>query len=192
MLLDNAQFLPLGTRTRTGCATGSFSNNCGWGLDIVTDRWRQLRTASYAAQESGVYYLTVTRHEDETVKETVTDPATGVVTIVDTGKGGPVYSPLGLADKWGVDIGFVSGPGIVAYLPLLGGGFGSVKRAMPYYELSVQVHGPTLASLQIRKPGDQLSARALRLRGAGAQRPHGSNHRRDGRARRRHRQDHPR
>ena len=149
VLLDNAQFLPPGTRTRTACATGSFANNCGWGLDIVTDRGRQLRTASYAAQESGVYYLTVTRHEDETVKETVTDPSTGVVTIVDTRKGGPVYSPPGLADKWGVDMGFVSGSGIVAYLQLLGGGLGSLKRAMPYYELSVQVHGPTLASLQI-------------------------------------------
>ena len=149
VLLDNAQFLPQGTRTRTGCATGSFANNCGWGLDIGTDRGRQLRTASYAAQESGVYYLTVTRHEDETVKETVTDPSTGVVTIVDTRKGGPVYSPPGLADKWGVDIGFVSGSGIVAYMQLLGGGLGSLKRAMPYYELSVQVHGPTLASLQI-------------------------------------------
>ena len=148
VLLDNAQFLPPGTRTRAACATGSFANNCGWGLDIVTDRGRQLRTASYAAQESGVYYLTVTRHEDETVKETVTDPSTGVVTIVDTGKGGPVYSPPGLADKWGIDLGF-TGPFGVAYMQLLGGGLGSLKRAMPYYELSVQVHGPTLASLQI-------------------------------------------
>ena len=148
-LLNTAHLFPPGSRYRTGCATGSFTNDCGWGLDIVTDRGRQLRTASYAAKESGVYYLTVSRHEDETIEETVTDPATGVATIVDTGQGGPVYNPPGIADRWAVDLGMTGLTGRPKGYVAMTGGKGTVKRAMPYYELSVQVHGPTLASLQI-------------------------------------------
>ena len=140
-LLDGAhQFTP-GSR---------FDNNCGWGLDFGTDRGRQMRTASYAAPRNGTYYLTVTRHEDETIKRTVTDSSTGDVTIVDTGKGGPVFNPLGFNERWYVDLGLSSIDGN-SYLSMLIEDTENthIYGALPYYELSVQVHGPTLSSLQI-------------------------------------------
>ena len=149
-LLDEAHQSPPGSRYRTGCAASGFDNNCGWGLLVGTDRGRQMRTASYAAPRNGTYYLTVTRHEDETIKRTVTDSSTGEVTIVDTGKGGPVYSPRGLGERWYVDLGFSSTVGN-PYLSMLfeDSENTSIYGALPYYELSVQVHGPTLSSLQI-------------------------------------------
>ena len=149
-LLDEAHQFPPGSRYRTGCAASGFDNNCGWGLLVGTDRGRQMRTASYAAPRNGTYYLTVTRHEDETIKRTVTDSSTGEVTIVDTGKGGPVFSPGDFGERWYVDLGLSSTTGN-SYLSMLReeGENGRTYGALPYYELSVQVHGPTLSSLQI-------------------------------------------
>ena len=148
-LLDEAHQFPPGSRYRTGCAASGFDNNCGWGLLVGTDRERQMRTASYAAPRNGTYYLTVTRHEDETIKRTVTDPSTGEVTIVDTGKGGPVYSPYSV-ERWMVDLGLssIDGNTYLTMLRVLGPN-GDTYGALPYYELSAQVHGPTLSSLQI-------------------------------------------
>ena len=148
-LLDEAHQFPPGSRYRTGCAASGFDNNCGWGLLVGTDRGRQMRTASYAAPRNGTYYLTVTRHEDETIKRTVTDPSTGEVTIVDTGKGGPVYAPYSV-ERWMVDLGLssIDGNTYLSMLRVLGPN-GDTYGALPYYELSAQVHGPTLSSLQI-------------------------------------------
>ena len=148
-LLDEAHQFPPGSRYRTGCAASGFDNNCGWGLLVGTDRGRQMRTASYAAPRNGTYYLTVTRHEDETIKRTVTDPSTGEVTIVDTGKGGPVYAPYSV-ERWMVDLGLssIDGNTYLTMLRVLGPN-GDTYGALPYYELSAQVHGPTLSSLQI-------------------------------------------
>ena len=63
-LFVNADLFPPGSRYRHACNLDK-SNLCGPGLDILTDKGRQLRTASYVPTKSGIYYLQVTRIRDD-------------------------------------------------------------------------------------------------------------------------------
>ena len=95
---------------------------CGSGLDIYWYDGRQLRNASYTPTETGVYYLTVTRTADEQLVWR---------------DGGPGYSIL---------IGYNAPMSAFASAQSRGPG---IRNALPYYELSVEVRGPTLSSIEI-------------------------------------------
>ena len=123
-LFDNAHFFPPGSQHRNACTTET-SNACGLGWDIRRDHGRQLRTASYTPSQSGTYYLQVTRIRDDQ----------------------PVFSK---ADGWSITFDDTSGgahkqPVYASSVSTRGGW----RNAFPYYEISVEVRGPTLSSASI-------------------------------------------
>ena len=120
-LFDNADIFPPGDRHRHPCVTDP-TNTCGSGLDIYWYDGRQLRNASYTPTETGVYYLTVTRTADEQLVWR---------------EGGVGYSIL---------IGYNAPMSAFSSAESRGEG---IRNALPYYELSVEVRGPTLSSIEI-------------------------------------------
>ena len=123
-LFDNADLFPPGSKHRNACTADS-SNVCGLGLDVERDEGRQLQNASYTPTQSGVYYLQVTRVRDD-------QP------VWRTGKG------------WSLLIEDTSG--LTKYQPVYASSANKssgVRNAMPYYEISVEVRGPTLRSIEI-------------------------------------------
>ena len=124
LLFDNAHFFPPGSRHRHPCVADP-SNICGQGLDIYWYDGRQLRNASYTPTKTGVYYLTVTRTADEQ----------------------PVWR-----DGNGYSITMLHGESGRSYISAFQSGASSgegMRNAMPYYELSVEVRGPTLSSIRL-------------------------------------------
>ena len=101
------------------------------GLDVERDDGRQLRTASYAPTQSGTYYLQVTRvRDDQPVWRSGANPATqgGRSSLTNTrgiDKYQPVYAKAGANSE-------------------------GLRNAFPYYEISVEVRGPTLSSIDDR------------------------------------------
>ena len=123
-LFDIADLFPPGDKHRHPCVA-SPDSSCGLGLDIYRDDGRQLRTASYTPTRTGVYYLTVTRTAD---KQPVWRSGRGYsITMVDSESGRSYISAF--------QSGASSGEGM--------------RNAMPYYELSVEVRGPTLSSIRL-------------------------------------------
>ena len=119
-----ADFFPLGDKHRHPCVADP-SNLCGSGLDIYWYDGRQLRNASYTPTETGVYYLTVTRTADE-------QP------VWREGKGYSMIITLGTEEN--------------TYMSAFASGHSrgkGIRNALPYYELSVEVRGPTLSTIEI-------------------------------------------
>ena len=125
VLFDNAHFFPPGSQYRHACNV-SKNNLCGPGLNIYRDDGRQLRTASYTPTQSGTYYLQVTRIRDDQ----------------------PGYSS---ALGWSLVLSDNGSPGQELYMPVYAAGANSegVRNAFPYYEISVDVRGPTLTSIAL-------------------------------------------
>ena len=99
---------------------------CGPGLNIYRDDGRQLRTASYTPTESGIYYLQVTRiRDDQPVRR----------------------SSFG----WSLSMSDNGEPGGEGFMAVYAQGANKegLRNAFPYYELSVEVRGPTLTSIDI-------------------------------------------
>ncbi len=124
VLFDLADFLPPGAKHRTACVVEP-TNACGLGWDIRRAGGRQLRTASYTPSQSGTYYLQVTRIRDD---QPVFREAEGWSITFDDTSGGrekqPVYAASVLKQA-------------------------GLRNAFPYYEISVEVRGPTLSSATI-------------------------------------------
>ena len=168
-LLGAAHFFPAGSQYRTMCelalAQGTGLNVCGHGLDVTKDKGRQLRTASFTPTQSGVYYLQVTRVFDEA-------PVWGPDTAEGTQE--PTYSDQiccrtgSLGDNWYIplagynsydnptqphpEVDDIDENDLPTYRPMLNTGLllgRNGRMAMPYYELSVEVRGPTLKEISI-------------------------------------------
>ena len=125
IVFDNAHLFPPGHQHRNACTVDG-SNVCGLGLDIERDEGRQLQNASYVPTRSGIYYLQVTRVRDDQ----------------------PVWR--GSSPGWSILIDNVSS--VIQYQPVYASSANKssgVRNAMPYYEISVEVHGPTLSSVKI-------------------------------------------
>ena len=126
LFLDNADFFPPGNQYRHACNADKL-NICGPGLNIYRDGGRQLRTASYTPTESGIYYLQVTRIRDDQ----------------------PVWraKPFG----WSLSMSDSGEPGGEGFMPVyaLGANTAGLRNAFPYYEISVEVRGPTLTSIDV-------------------------------------------
>ena len=154
-VLDLADFFSPGNKYRHACNADK-SNLCGPGLNIYRDDGRQLRTASYTPTQSGTYYLQVTRIKDDQ----------------------PVWraKPLG----WSLEMSHNEAPGQEEYMPVYASGANTagLRNAFPYYEISVEVRGPTLTSITLTGDryivtygnahgGNQIGflARALRIPG---------------------------
>ena len=125
LLFDNADLFSAGSRYRHPCVADP-NGSCGPGLDIYWYDGRQLRNASYTPTETGVYYLTVTRTADE--QPVWRDGGPGYSITISHGEPGRSYMSA-----------FASGNS-------RGEG---IRNALPYYELSVEVRGPTLSSIRI-------------------------------------------
>ena len=123
-VFENAHLFPPGNRYRNVCNLNK-TNACGAGLDIYWYDGRQLRNASYTPTETGVYYLTVTRTADE---QPVWRDGNGYSIIISHDGTVPFYMSA-----------FASGQS-------RGKG---IRNALPYYELSMEVRGPTLSSIEI-------------------------------------------
>ena len=125
-LLDAADVFPPGSKTRHACNAAK-NNLCGPGLNIYRDDGRQLRTVSYTPTETGVYYLQVTRIRDDQ----------------------PVRR--GSSPGWSLLISYNLSPGFPYYLPVYAKAANKegLRNAFPYYELSVEVRGPTLTSIAL-------------------------------------------
>ena len=125
-VFDNAHLFPSGSQYRHACNLDA-SNFCGPGLDIRTDKGRQLRTATYVPTKSGIYYLQVTRIRDDQ----------------------PVYRDGG--GNWSLLMTHSGEPNGGSYMNVYGGiasgASQGLRSALPYYEISVEAHGPTLTSI---------------------------------------------
>ncbi len=124
-LFDNAHFFLPGNRYRHACNVDK-NNVCGPGLNIYRDDGRQLRTASYIPTQSGIYYLQVTRiRDDQPVRR----------------------SSFG----WSLSMSDNGEPGGEGFMAVYAQGANKegLRNAFPYYELSVEVRGPTLTSIGI-------------------------------------------
>ena len=124
-LFGNADFFPPGNRYRHACNADK-NNVCGPGLNIYRDDGRQLRTASYTPTQSGIYYLQVTRiRDDQPVRR----------------------SSFG----WSLSMSDNGEPGGEGFMAVYAQGANKegLRNAFPYYELSVEVRGPTLTSIGI-------------------------------------------
>ena len=124
-LFGNADFFPPGNRYRHACNVDK-NNVCGPGLNIYRDDGRQLRTASYIPTQSGIYYLQVTRiRDDQPVRR----------------------SSFG----WSLSMSDNGEPGGEGFMAVYAQGANKegLRNAFPYYELSVEVRGPTLTSIGI-------------------------------------------
>ena len=124
-LVDNAHLFPPGSQHRNAC-TADGTNACGLGWDFERDGGRQLRTASYTPTESGIYYLQVTRIRDD---QPVYRKSEGWSLLHEDRGGGFVYYQPVYA------VSALKSPGL--------------RSALPYYEISVEVRGPTLSSVRI-------------------------------------------
>ena len=124
VLFASAALFPPGLRHRHPCVAIP-SNACGSGLDIYWYDGRQLRNASYTPTKTGVYYLAVTRTADE---QPVWRAGKGYSILMSHNDEIPFYMSA-----------FASGSNRGA----------GIRNAMPYYELSVEVRGPTLSSIEI-------------------------------------------
>ena len=120
-----ADIFPPGEKHRNAC-TAETSNACGLGWDIRRDEGRQLRTASYTPSQSGVYYLQVTRIRDD--QPVFRGGGRGWSIVFDDSSGGAPAQPVYAA----------------SVLTKAG-----LRSAFPYYEISVEVRGPTLSSATI-------------------------------------------
>ena len=127
-VLDLADFFPPGDRYRHACNIAK-NNLCGPGLNIYRDDGRQLRTASYTPTQSGTYYLQVTRIRDDQPVRRGSNPGWSLLISHDSSES----------------------PGVYHYLPVYAAGANSegLRNAFPYYELSVEVRGPTLTSIAL-------------------------------------------
>ena len=124
VLLDAADLFPTGRKFRHMCSVDR-TNSCGPGLNIYVDDGRQLRTASYIPTQSGIYYLQVSRIKDD-------QP------VFRTGHG------------WSLLVSETDQDGNVGYMPVYkSAGREGLRNAFPYYEISVEVRGPTLTSIDI-------------------------------------------
>ncbi len=123
-LIGFADIFPPGEKHRNAC-TAETSNACGLGWDIRRDEGRQLRTASYAPTQSGAYYLQVTRIRDD---QPVYRSAKGWSIFHDYRGDATNYQPVYAASV-------LSQQGL--------------RNAFTYYEISVEVRGPTLSSVTI-------------------------------------------
>ena len=124
-LFDNAHFFLPGNRYRHACNADKL-NICGPGLNIYRDDGRQLRTASYTPTRTGIYYLQVTRiRDDQPVRR----------------------SSFG----WSLSMSDNGEPGGERFMAVYAQGANKegLRNAFPYYELSVEVRGPTLTSIDI-------------------------------------------
>ena len=169
-LLDNAHLFPSGSQYRTMCelalSEGTGLNVCGHGLDVTKDKGRQLRTASFTPTQSGVYYLQVTRVFDEAP---VWGPDTGgsqeatrqnqvCCRTGDLSDSLRWYIPLAGYNShanpeqpW-PEVDDIDENDLPTYRPMLNTGLllgRNGRMAMPYYELSVEVRGPTLKEISI-------------------------------------------
>ena len=123
-LFEFAHVFPLGDKHRHPCVADG-TNLCGSGLDIYWYDGRQLRNASYTPTRTGVYYLTVTRTDDE--QPVWRDGEGYSITISHNGENAFYMSAFASGNNRGKGI----------------------RNALPYYELSVEVRGPTLSSIEI-------------------------------------------
>ena len=124
-LFGNADLFLPGNRYRHACNANKL-NFCGPGLNIYRDDGRQLRTASYIPTQSGIYYLQVTRiRDDQPVRR----------------------SSFG----WSLSMSDNGEPGGEGFMAVYAQGANKegLRNAFPYYELSVEVRGPTLTSIGI-------------------------------------------
>ena len=130
VLFDNAGLFPPGSQHRNACVVEP-ADLCDIGVDIERDQGRQLRNASYTPTRSGIYYLVVTRVADDW----------------------PQYrTTLGGAEKWVVEFGYDSGNDRTYLQPVyasFASGSRGLRSAFPYYEISVEVRGPTLSAISI-------------------------------------------
>ena len=166
VLFENAHLFPPGSQFRTICeiaeAEGRALNICGEGLDISKDDGRQLRTASYTPTQSGVYYLQVTRVQDdgpvwgEGLKTALVDSINVVCcneTVLSGGSFARWYIPLAGYDtdqSGGVHptVDDVDENDTPTHVPMLNESSSSsgLYAAFPYYELSVEVTVPEQGS----------------------------------------------
>ena len=119
-LFGGANNFPLGSRHRNACIVSGVAG-CGIGLDIQRDDGRQLRFASYAPTQSGIYYLKVTRIRDD--------------------------QPKFVGGFWELPIN-VNEDLLGVYANAIRDQQG-LRSAFPYYEISVEVRGPTLSLIAI-------------------------------------------
>ena len=168
-LLENAHLFPAGGQYRTMCelalAQGTGLNVCGHGLDVIKDKGRQLRTASFTPTQSGVYYLQVTRVFDEAP---VWGPDTGgsqeatfqneVCCRTQALSSERWYIPLAGYNSHDFpvqpypEVDDIDENDLPTYRPMLNTGLllgRNGRMAMPYYELTVEVRGPTLKEISI-------------------------------------------
>ena len=124
-LLDLADVFSPGGRYRHACNFDK-SNYCGPGLNVHRDDGRQLRTASYTPTETGVYYLQVTRIRDD---QPVLRSSFGWSLVISHSGNDAFYGPV--------------------YASAVRTSEG-LRSAFPYYEISVEVRGPTLTSIASR------------------------------------------
>ena len=130
VLFDNANLFPPGSQHVNACIAAQHSL-CGNGLDIYRDDGRQLRTASYVPTQSGIYYLVVTRVADDWPQFRIA---------------------AGGAENWVVPLYEHGVSGVLKYQPVYGGIAATsvgLRSALPYYEISVEVRGPTLSTVSI-------------------------------------------
>ena len=127
ILFNNAHFFPAGSQHRNACVAALGDAGCGPGLDIYRDDGRQLRVASYAPTESGIYYLKVTRIMDD--QPEYRDGQGWSLDMADNG-----------VDSFDMTVYADGGSGI---------GYRRTRSAFPYYEISVEVRGPTLSRITI-------------------------------------------
>ena len=134
VLFDNANLFPPGSQHRNACTVEPV-DACGNGLDIYRDDGRQLRNASYTPTRNGIYYLVVTRVADDQPQ---------------------FRTAFGGGEKWVVPFANDEQSNI-SYQPVYGGiaaGSAGLRSALPYYEISVEVRGPTLSTITIHGDGN--------------------------------------
>ena len=131
MVFDFAELFPAGSQHLNPCTTEP-SNACGLGWDIRRDHGRQLRTASYTPSQSGAYYLQFTCIRDD---QPVYRSAKGWSIFHDYRGDATNYQP------------------VYAESVLKQAG---LRSAFPYYEISVEVRGPTLSSASIDDRGTNI------------------------------------
>lgn len=173
-VLDNAQFFPPGSQYATLCGVmdgrGRGLDVCGIGFDINTHAGRQLRRPSFTPAQSAVYYLQVTRVHDDKPKwgpditegsqETTHSDHVCCRTEIFEKDDTQWYIPVAGYDSNDSAInGGDSTPDhsdidendLPTYRRMLNhlGDAPSGRGTIPYYELSVEVRGPLLASISI-------------------------------------------
>ena len=165
-LFANAHLFPPGSQHDHICKISDlneFGNLCGADLDITKDDGRLLRTASYTPTESGVYYLQVTRvHDDAPEWGPDTKGSAYYHTVLN--KHGWRYTEL--VEAWYIPIaGYdtnssssganwddVDENDDPTYMLMYNGHQSPNRKALPYYEISVEVSGATATQQAANTP----------------------------------------